>query len=178
VKFLAASCALALLASAARADWEVTAKLGCFASDTKALSKAKSGNDELIAMCLDVDPSAPGIADYALVVGTDPRELRVVRRCDSLLVCVLSSQLGCSVAGPMNAKGFKRKGICVHHVQDVGVHALDGTLLCNENDKYTLQPSVYTYRATCSGELALDGTPCTVQVKTGREFGESGACPK
>jgi hypothetical protein len=175
---LAAWCAIGLAAAAARADWEVSAKLTCFASDTQTLSKAKSGDDALVALCLGVDPAAPAVADYALVLGTDPRELRVLRRCDSQLVCVLSTELGCSLAGPMNDKGFKRKGVCVHHLQDVGVHDLDGSFLCNEGDRYTVEPSRYTYKAACSGEFALDGAPCTIQLKTGREFEGSGACPQ
>jgi len=169
---------LGLTAAAARGDWEASAKISCFASDTKALSKARTGNDELVAMCLDVDPSDPSLAGYALVLGTDPRELRVLRRCDSQLVCVISSELGCTLAGPMNDKGFKRKGICVHHLQPVGVHDLNGSFLCNENDKYTVEPNRYTYKASCSGEFARDGAPCTIQLKTGHEFEESGACPQ
>lgn len=171
-------CAIGSCAIAARADWEVGAKVACFASDTKALSKAKSGDAELVAMCLDKDPSDPSVADYVLVLGTDPRELRVLRRCDSQLMCVLSSQLGCTLAGPMTPKGFKRKGLCVHHLQDVGVHDVNGSFLCSEGDKYTVEPSLYTYKATCSGEFALDGAPCTIQLKTGREFEPSGACPQ
>jgi hypothetical protein len=173
-----AFCAIGLCATAARGDWEVSARFACFASDSKAISKAKSGNDELVAMCLNVAPSDPRVADYQLVLGTDPRELRVLRRCDSQLMCVLSSELGCTLAGPMNAQGFKRKGVCVHHLQDVGVHDLNGSLLCSEGDKYTVEPSRYTYKGSCSGEFALDGAPCTIQLKTGREFEPSGACPQ
>jgi len=167
-----------LLAFAARADWEATARIACFASDTQKLSKAKSDNDALVAMCLDVSPDDPAVADYALVVGTDPRELRVLRRCDSQLVCVISSQLGCTLAGPMTPKGFKRKGVCVHHLQAVGEHDLNGSFLCNESDQYTVEPSRYTYKTSFSGDFALDGAPCTIQLKTGHEFAHSGVCPK
>ena len=173
---IGALAALALFVGTARADWEVTGKVTCWDSDAEALDKDKAGSDQLVALCLGVDESDPSVADSALVFGVDPRELRVVRRCDSQILCVVSAELGCSVAGPTNDNGFKRKGTCVHHLKDVGLHHVDGSLFCSEGDRYTIEPNRYTYKATCEGEFAIDGRPCTVQLKTGREFEQAAAC--
>jgi hypothetical protein len=174
---LAVLGALIAFAPAARADFEVTSKLTCFDNANDKLAKGKAGNEALIALCLGVDATDPAVSGYVLVFGTDPRELRVLRRCDSLLVCVLSSESGCSVAGPMTATGFKRKGECVHQLQPAGSHQLSGSLLCSEADQYQVEPSRYTYKGVCSGQFAVDGQPCQVSLRTGNEFDAGGACP-
>jgi hypothetical protein len=174
---LAVLGAFALVAPTARANFEVSGKVSCFASSDDKLAKGKAGNEALIALCLGVDESDPSISDYALILGTDPRELRVLRRCDSQLVCLLSSEAGCSVAGPMTASGFKRKGECVHHLLPVGTHPIEGSLLCSESDKYSVDSNQYSYKAVCSGQFAVDGKPCAIELKTGKAFVESGVCP-
>ncbi|HTO55552.1 MAG TPA: hypothetical protein VMR50_19375 [Myxococcota bacterium] len=174
---LAVSWALLAFAPTARADFEVTSKVSCVDSSDDKLAKGKAGNEALIALCLGVDANDPSVSDYLLVFGTDPRELRVLRRCDSLLVCVLSSEAGCSVAGPMTDQGFKRKGECVHQLLPAGTHLVSGSLFCSESDKYVVAPSRYTYKGVCSGQLAIDGRPCQISLRTGDEFEAGGACP-
>ena len=164
---------------AARADWEIASKIACYTTDDTTVDKGRSGNEDLIGLCLGVDPGDPSVANHAVVLGTDPRELRVVRRCDFQVLCVLSTQAACSVAGPTTESGFKRKGACVHALQNVGMHTLSGSFFCAENDKYAVKNNEYTYKASCSGEFAVDGgKPCSIDFKTGRELEASGACPK
>src|SRR5262245_2378963 len=100
----AAALTLALLAASAWANYDVKAKISCADVAGDKLVKTKLGNDEVVAACLGVAPSDPSVADYALTFDSDTRELHVIRRCDSLVMCDLSDKIACQTAGT-NTKG-------------------------------------------------------------------------
>jgi hypothetical protein len=168
--------ALALtLASSAWANYDVNAKFTCYSGSDDKLLKAKGGNEEVIAACLGVSPTSPVVADYALTFDSDFRELHVVRRCDTAIICDLSTQLGCEIGGP-HSESINTQTACTYRLLDLGASGVEGTMSCIEKEKYSLSTHKYSFSTSCVGALDVDGTPCTLTFKSGRVFDESGVC--
>src|SRR5215510_8586958 len=132
---LAALAALTLLAPSAWANWNVKAKITCYEPDnaSEKLLKGKGGNADIIAACTGLSPTDPMIDNYAVTFDSDSRELHVILRCDdSVVVCDLSNQLGCAVAGQDDKLGINTKGVCVYTMLDVGKSDVQGQFVCHE----------------------------------------------
>lgn len=170
---------LSLLATDARANWNLKAKLTCYESvnDGTKLEKGKGGNDEVVATCLGVAPTDPSVANYSLTFDSDSRQLNVIRNCDSLVICDLSTQLGCETALTGNKSDYKLKQQCIYRLLDDGTSEVEGTMICKENESYKLSNNKFKFDASCDGNLDFDGLPCTISFNTGKLFEESGVCP-
>ena len=176
----AAAAALTVLAPSAWANYNVKAKIVCADVAGDKLTKVKLGNDDVIAACLGVAPTDPSVADYALTFDSDTRELHVLRRCDSLVVCDLSDQIACQTAGT-NTKGMiNTTASCAYRMLDIVASKIDleGTLVCKEREKWNATTDKYSFSTSCDGTYSTGGsTPCTISLKSGKLFDESGVCP-
>src|SRR5262245_49473280 len=126
---LAAAAALSLLAPTAWANWNVKVKATCFAPDGDKLVKEKGGNANIIGACIGADPTDPVIDNYAVTFDSDTRELHVILRCDSTVICDLSDQISCEAAGQNDKLGINTKGACVYNMLDIGKNDVQGTFL-------------------------------------------------
>jgi len=174
----AAAAALTLLAPSAWANYDVKAKITCADVSGDKLGKLKLGNDDIIAACRGVAPTDPSVADYAVTFDSDTRELHVLRRCDSLIVCDLTDQIGCQTAGT-NTKGeIDTTASCAYRALDINGIDIEGTLVCREREKWSAAKDNYSFSTSCEGTYSSGGiTPCTISFKSGKAFDESGVCP-
>ncbi len=170
---------LTFVAADARANWNLKAKLTCYESvdDGTKLEKGKGKNDEVVAACLGVATTDPSVANYSLTFDSDTRQLNVIRNCDSLVICDLSTQLGCESALTGNKADYKLKQQCIYRLLDIGESNVEGTMICKENESYKVSNNKFKFDASCDGNLDYDGLPCTISFNTGKLFEESGVCP-
>jgi len=176
---LMALAAALTLAAPAWANYNINAKLVCYDDGGSGkLLKLKGTNKDIIAMCLGVPVTDPTVANYALTFDSDFRELHVISRCDdSVIVCDLSTQLGCKTATTDDDHGFSNNAGCVYQILDAGKTDVQGLLTCVEKEKYSLSTNKYTFSTSCIGSLDAGGTPCTLSFKSNRLFEESDSCP-
>ncbi|HTO05781.1 MAG TPA: hypothetical protein VMR86_01885 [Myxococcota bacterium] len=171
----ALAAALTFAVPSAWANYNVNAKLTCYDDgDGSKLLKLKLGNAALIARCLSVTISDPSVANYALTFDSDTRELHVIRRCDSLVMCDLSSQASCQTAGE-SGENINTNAACIYTLLDPTEDPV-GQMACFEKEKYSLATNKYSFSTSCAGTLDI-GEPCTLSFKSGKLFDESGACP-
>jgi hypothetical protein len=170
-----------LLAAPAVANFDANATLTCWVAAEGRLLRGRLGNDDIVAACLGVDEGDPLIASYALVFDSDTRELRVVRRCDALVECVLSDFVTCAEAITETATSTRSRASCVYDLRDVGATSVEGTMICSQSQSDSARS--FRFRASCSALMSADvlltgeALPCALKLRTGRLFEESGTCP-
>lgn len=168
---------IALLGTAvalpASANYLVSSKSVCADTVNNKLVKQKLTNEAVIARCLGVGVTDPSVAAHALTFDSDFRELHVIRRCDSLVVCDMSTQLDCETAGAE----LDTKAACIYRLLDFGEFAVEGTMLCKETEKYSFKTHKYSFKAQCAGALELGTEVCAIAFSSGKLFQQSGVCP-
>ncbi len=145
------AAALTLLAPAARANWNVKAKLLCY--------EASNQND-------------------ALTYDSDTRELHVINRCDeSVVQCDLSNHGVCSSSTRETSSKYKTNRACTDELLNIGASEVEGSMLCLENEGYSFSSHKFSFGAACQATLEVDGLPCVLAFKSGKLFKESAVCP-
>lgn len=180
MRSLALALGLALfVALPAQANWDVKAKLTCYddAGDTTKLPTFKGSNEEIVAACLGVVETHPSVAEHSLVFDSDFRELHVVRNCDALVVCDLSTQVSCATALDGIMSSYKLSQRCIYELLDIGPNSVFGSMICKESESWDAAKDKFTFKTSCSGNFDIDGEPCTLSFSSGKLFEESGSCP-
>ena len=174
-----AALGLLALTTEAQANWTLKAKLTCYESQDEGttLEKGKGKNVDVVAACLGVASTDPSVQDFSLTFDSDTRQLNVIRNCDSLVICDLSTQLACQSALTGNKSDYKLKQQCIYRLLDIGESAVEGTMICKENESYKLSNNKFKFSSSCDGNFDFDGLPCTLSFSTGKLFEESGTCP-
>src|SRR5215813_11405797 len=153
----AAAAALTLLAPSAWANYDVKARITCADVSGSKLAKLKLDNADIIGACLGVAPTDPSVDNYAVTFDSDTRELHVLRRCDSLIMCDLTDQLGCQTAGT-NTKGeIDTTASCAYRMRDINGIDIEGTLVCREREKWSAAKDKYSFSTACEGTYSSDG---------------------
>lgn len=176
---LAAAAALALFATPAWAlEYNVKAKAVCSGGGAgMKLDVFKGDNSNVIASCVGISPTDPGIADYALTFDSTARELHVVLRCNGAVVCDITDQITCQTAG-INTKGvIDTRAACSYRMKDINTTSVEGTLLCRERELFSAAKGKYLFHTSCVGNLASDATPCWLGLTSTKPFEQSGMCP-
>lgn len=163
----------------AQANFDVKAKFTCYegGEGTTKLFADKGANEDIIATCLGVEPTDPSVTQHSLAFDSDLRELHVIRNCDALVVCDLSSLVTCATASDGPFDDYKLNQQCVYELLDIGTTPASGSMLCKESESWDAARGKFTFKTSCSGNLDFQGAPCAFSFSTGSLFEESGSCP-
>lgn len=146
------------------------------------LTKEKADNDDLVRACLirELLPATDAdVALHALVFDSDTPpagELRVIRRCDALVICSLSTVVAVQVATKSASSKVSNTRVALYELTDVGT-GNDGSMLCSLSDSFSETSGKFTFKAACTGNLQQDGLPCGFKLNSGKLFDEDTGCP-
>ena len=163
-----------LTARTAQANYLANVKLTCYDAQGDKLTKQKRGNADIIGMCIGQPANSAAIANYTVTYDSDFRELHVLRKCDGAVICDLSDVSQCETVGSV---GLTSKRACIYDLKNIGTTDVHGTMLCTENETYSMSTHRYTYKESCAGGLATETLVCALSFKSGKGFDESGVCP-
>ena len=150
--------------------------------DKPKLVRDKISNEDVVEACLEEEglPTTPdNLAAHALVFDSDTPpngELRVVRKCDAMVVCTLSTVGARSAAVKDTAKKQQSKSVVIFSLPELGA-GNGGAMLCKQSQSFSPSSGKFSFRNSCTGILDVDGSPCTVKLTTGKLFQETGVCP-
>ena len=155
------------------------AKLTCYegAEGTTELVSDKGGNDDIVAACLGVAVTDPSVANYSLTFDSDFRELHVVRNCDTMVVCDLSTLLTCATAFDGTISDYKFSQQCIYQLLEIGTNPASGRMICKEGESWDAAADKFSFKTSCNGNLDIAGAPCSFSFSSGKLFEESGTCP-
>lgn len=178
---LATSFLLALLiAFPASANWFVKAKTTCYDSANKnstKLEKTKGKNLDIVAACLGVSTTDPAVDNYSLTFDSDTQTLHVIRNCDALEVCALSSQPTCASGTKESTNSYKTKRQCIFGLVDFGQNDVDGTMICKQSESYNFESNKFGFSTSCKGQFEFNGLACTLSFSSGKLFNLDNGCP-
>jgi hypothetical protein len=178
---LSASVALPALA-----NFDAKLTMTCFDLDDanpekEKLTKEKAINDDVVRACLvrEMLPATDSdVAEHALVFDSDTPpagELRVIRRCDALVICSLSTVEAVQIASKVTSSKESNKLVALYELTDVGADN-DGSMICSLSDTYAMSSGKFTFKASCRGTLEQDDLPCELKLKSGKLFDEDTGC--
>ncbi len=177
----------ASLALPAYANWDAKIKAVCTDVnndnvDKPKLFRDKFANDDVVRACLlakGISPDDANVAAHALVFDQDTPPngvLRVLQRCDTTVICTLSTTGAIASAGTSTPKKQRSKSVVIFHLVDVGP-LNEGSMICKQSESFSPVSGKFSFKNSCTGVLDVDGMPCTFKLKTGKLFKETGPCP-
>jgi hypothetical protein len=145
------------------------------------LVKQKFDQGAIVRVCLlhqNGTATDQDLEQHALVFDSETipaGELHVVRRCDGMPICSLSTVQSVEIATKSSAKKDASQLVALYELLDVGSDS-DGSMICKIAESVSRSSDRFKFKASCTGQLEQDGVPCSFDLKTGRPFNEEGVC--
>jgi len=170
----------------ALANFDAKLTMTCFDLDDQnpekqKIAKEKVINDDVVRACLvrELLPATDSdVAQHALVFDSDTfpaGELRVIRRCDALVICSLSSVDAVQTATKSTPNKESNTLVALYDLSDVGT-GNDGSMICNLSDSFSMSSGKFSFKAACNGTVEQGDLPCEFKLKSGRLFDEDTGC--